>query len=68
MPCRTELDNHFPDYFNVTLAMRYGNPAIQDVMEEFRQQHCRYLLVASNVSRSIQQRRQHQSLMKSAEF
>jgi len=25
--------------------MRYGNPAVQDVMEEFRQQHCRYLLV-----------------------
>lgn len=40
-----ELDNHFPDYFNVKLAMRYGNPAIQDVMEEFRQQHYRYLMV-----------------------
>ena len=42
---QNELDGHFPDYFKVSLAMRYGNPAIQDVMEEFRQQHCRYLLV-----------------------
>lgn len=42
---QVELDKHFPDYFDVKLAMRYGNPAVQDVMEEFRQQHCRYLLV-----------------------
>ena len=42
---QNELDGHFPDYFKVSLAMRYGHPAIQDVMEEFRQQHCRYLLV-----------------------
>ena len=39
------LDGHFPERYKVSLAMRYGNPAIQDVMEEFRQQHCRYLLV-----------------------
>ena len=40
-----ELDGHFPERYRVSLAMRYGKPAIRDVMEEFRQQHCRYLLV-----------------------
>ena len=39
------LDGHFPERYKVSLAMRYGKPAIKDVMEEFRQQHCRYLLV-----------------------
>ena len=39
------LDGHFPERYHVELAMRYGNPAIRDVMEGFRQQHCRYLLV-----------------------
>lgn len=39
------LDGHFPQRFKVALAMRYGKPAIHAVMEEFRQQHCRYLLV-----------------------
>jgi ferrochelatase len=39
------LDGHFPERYHVSLAMRYGKPAIQKVMEEFRQQHCRYLLV-----------------------
>ncbi len=39
------LDGHFPERYKVALAMRYGKPAIKDVMEEFRQQHCRYLLV-----------------------
>jgi ferrochelatase len=40
-----ELDKHFPERFHVALAMRYGNPAIADVLEELRQQHCRHLLV-----------------------
>lgn len=42
---QAELDIHFPERFTVALAMRYGNPAIQNVLEEFRQQHCRHLLV-----------------------
>ncbi len=40
-----ELDSHFPERFKVALAMRYGKPAIRDVMDGFRQQHCRNLLV-----------------------
>ena len=42
---QVELDSHFPERFRVVLAMRYGNPSIAEVMEKFRQQHCRYLLV-----------------------
>ncbi|MEA1890370.1 MAG: ferrochelatase [Pseudomonadota bacterium] len=39
------LDGHFPERYTVSLAMRYGKPAIHEVMEKFRRQHCRYLLV-----------------------
>ena len=42
---QVSLDGHFPDRFRVALAMRYGKPSIKDMMEEFRLQHCRYLLV-----------------------
>lgn len=40
-----ELDRQFPERFRVALAMRYGNPAIRDVLDEFRRQHCRHLVV-----------------------
>ncbi len=40
-----ELEVYFPQRFIVAIAMRYGKPAIHDVMDEFRQQHCRHLLI-----------------------
>ncbi|NOY15742.1 MAG: ferrochelatase [Gammaproteobacteria bacterium] len=42
---QVSLDGHFPERYKVSLAMRYGKPAIHKVMEEFRQQYGRYLLV-----------------------
>jgi ferrochelatase len=42
---QAELDKNFPERFKVALAMRYGNPAIRDVLDDFRKQHCRHLVV-----------------------
>lgn len=40
-----ELDRHYPGYFDVHLAMRYGKPSIQEGLDELRARHCRHLLV-----------------------
>ncbi len=42
---QAELDSHYPQRYQVFLAMRYGKPAIRDVLETFRQVHCRKLLL-----------------------
>ncbi len=40
-----ELDTHYPQRYKVLLAMRYGKPAIRDVLETYRLSHCRKLLL-----------------------
>jgi len=42
---QTELDIQYPKRFKVLLAMRYGKPAIRNVVEVYRQTHCRKLLL-----------------------